>query len=51
MRVNENGEMKTLEQDIDEIWKGHGLKVTEITYSGKKGSVWTIKAKPDKKIS
>ena len=43
MRIDENGESHTLEQDIVETWQKHGLKVTEERFIN---NTWEIKAKP-----
>jgi len=41
MRIDKKGKMHTLEEDIVETWKGHGLKVVEERVSG---DTWEIKA-------
>ena len=45
MRIDNEGNRVTLEQDINAIWKSHGLKVKLITVKSKsKYPVWMITA-------
>lgn len=46
MRKDKKGKFHTLEEDILETWKKHGLIVTKETV---KGNVWTITAKRKRK--
>lgn len=54
MRFDKEGIMHTLEEDIQNIWKEHGLEVTEESVEpevlitsddGKAITIWTIKAR------
>ena len=46
MRFDREGTPHTLEEDIQNTWKEHGLEVTEETVTSDKAiTTWTIKAR------
>lgn len=47
MRIDKKGELHTLEEDIEYIWAGHGMKVEREEVKTEDGfDVWKIFVKP-----
>jgi hypothetical protein len=49
MRQDKDGKFYTLEQDIERVWKQHGLKVVaevvqDLRVVGLQGMIWTIRS-------
>ena len=54
MRIDEDGKMHTLDQDVQELWIAHGWKIVEVKLPAHPHSdeaTWIIKAHPMKEAA